>query len=476
MVAVAVGWQVYAIHQSAFDLGLIGLAEFVPLPLLALPAGQIADRVPRVRLFAAAILAEAVVAGLLLLVTIQGAHELWPFITLAALTGVTQAFGAPAGRSLTPEIVPTNLLAGALALRSVAGQLATVAGPAAGGLLFAIEPKALYTVAVTMLVVSAGWVLMVPDRRSHASEEPPPRLESLLGGIRLIRATPVLLGAITLDLFAVLFGGAVALLPLFARSILHTGPFGLGILRSAPAVGALVAGIRLARRPLGGRAGRTLLLVVGAFGASMIVFGLSRWFWMSLIALAVSGFVDMISMNIRSTIAALATPSDLRGRVNAVENVFISASNELGAFESGAAAALLGAVPAVVAGGLVTVALALGGTAPSRPSPASTASRTSSPPRCPSSSLRSSRSAASRASRSSDRPRASPPTRTRAPGHPRGRPCPAGRPHGRCTRGPPAAARGRLRDTGSRPCSRRPPRRTRGPTTASVRKRRRSGS
>jgi MFS family permease len=361
MVAVAVGWQVYAIHQSAFDLGLIGLAEFIPLPLLALPAGQMADRMPRVRLFAVSILAEAVIAGLLLLVTIEGARQLWPFVTLAALTGVTQAFGAPAGRSLTPEIVPTDLLAGALALRSVAGQLATVAGPAAGGLLFAIRPEAPYTVAVVMLVASVGWVLLVPEPGStEASEEPPPRLESLLGGIRLIRATPVLLGAITLDLFAVLFGGAVALLPLFARSILHTGPFGLGILRSAPAVGALVAGIRLARRPLRGPAGRTLLVVVGAFGVCMIVFGLSRSFWLSLIALAVSGFVDMFSMNIRSTIAALATPNELRGRVNAVENVFISASNELGAFESGAAAALLGPVPAVVAGGAVTVALALG--------------------------------------------------------------------------------------------------------------------
>jgi MFS family permease len=361
MVAVAVGWQVYAIHQSAFDLGLIGLAEFIPLPLLALPAGQLADRMPRVRLFALSILAEAVIAGLLLLVTIQGARQLWPFVTLAALTGVTQAFGAPAGRSLTPEIVPIDLLTGALALRSVAGQLATVAGPAAGGLLFAIRPEAPYTVAVVMLVASVGWVLLVPEPRSTAaSGEPPPRLESLLGGIRLIRATPILLGAITLDLFAVLFGGAVALLPLFARSILHTGPFGLGILRSAPAVGALVAGIRLARRPLRGPAGRTLLVVVGAFGVCMIVFGLSRSFWLSLVALAVSGFVDMFSMNIRSTIAALATPNELRGRVNAVENVFISASNELGAFESGAAAALLGAVPAVVAGGIVTVALALG--------------------------------------------------------------------------------------------------------------------
>jgi MFS family permease len=359
MIAVAVGWQVYAIHRSAFDLGLIGLAEFVPLPLLALPAGQLADRLSRVRVFAASMLAEAVVAALLLTVTIGGATQLWPFLALAALTGVTQAFGNPAGRSLAPEIVPGDLLAGALALRSVAFQTATVAGPAAGGLLFALRPEAVYITAIVLFVVAAASVLTVPSPRSARPTEPAPRLESLLGGIRMIRSTPIILGAITLDLFAVLFGGAVALLPLFARSILHTGPIGLGVLRSAPAVGALIAGVRLARRPLGGRAGRLLLVVVGTFGVSMIVFGLSRWFWLSALALAASGFADMISMNIRSTTVALATPNELRGRVNAVESVFISASNELGAFESGAAAAVLGAVPAVVAGGAVTVALAL---------------------------------------------------------------------------------------------------------------------
>jgi riboflavin transporter FmnP len=187
----------------------------------------------------------------------------------------------------------------------------------------------------------------------------PATVQTLFAGVRFIRGTPVILGAITLDLFAVLFGGAVALLPLYAKSILHTGPFGLGVLRSMVAVGALVAGFRLARRPLGGRAGRTLLLVVGTFGASMVVFGLSRSIVLSAVALAVSGFADMYSMNIRSTTVALATPNSLRGRVNAVENVFIGASNELGAFESGAAAALLGATPAVVAGGALTIVLAL---------------------------------------------------------------------------------------------------------------------
>jgi MFS family permease len=360
MASVAVGWQVYTIHHSAFDLGLIGLAEFAPVPLLALPAGQLADRLPRLPVVIVWGFADAAVTALLLVVTMRGAHQLWQFVALAALTGTMAALGNPAGRSLTPELVPADLLTGALALRSIAGQAATIAGPAVGGLLFAIQPEAVYATAIVLLVGSS--LMLLPISRPASVERvdnEPPGLSSLLGGIRFIRATPIILGAITLDLFAVLFGGAVALLPLFAKSILHTGPFGLGVLRSAVAVGALIAGIRIARKPLGGRAGRTLLIVVGTFGVSMVVFGLSHWFWLSALALAVSGFADMISMNIRATTVALATPNDLRGRVNAVEGVFIGASNELGAFESGAAAALVGAVPAVVAGGALTILLAL---------------------------------------------------------------------------------------------------------------------
>jgi hypothetical protein len=224
-----------------------------------------------------------------------------------------------------------------------------------------VQPELVYAVGALLLVAAAVVTLTVrqPDRVYLIGRRGRPTLESLLLGVRFIRSSPIILGAISLDLFAVLFGGAVALLPLYARSILHTGPFGLGVLRSATAVGALAAGIMLARKPLGGRAGRTLLLAVGIFGASMIVFGLSRWFPLSFAALAVSGFVDMLSMNIRSTTVALATPNDVRGRVNAVEGVFIGASNELGAFESGVAASLIGAVPAVVAGGAITIGLAL---------------------------------------------------------------------------------------------------------------------
>src|SRR5256885_6819100 len=236
MVSVAVGWQVFAIHRSAFDLGLIGLAEFAPVPLLALPAGQLADRLSRTALVFASSFAEAIVVGLLLLVTLGGARELWQFVALAALTGATSAFGTPAGRSLTPEIVPSELLAGALAMRSVGGQAATIAGPALGGLLFAIRPELVYASGAALLVVSALLVLGVSPAETTERAGPEPPLQNLLAGIRFIRSTPIILGAITLDLFAVLFGGAVALLPLFAREILHTGPLRLGVLRSATAV------------------------------------------------------------------------------------------------------------------------------------------------------------------------------------------------------------------------------------------------
>jgi len=361
MTAVAVGWQVYAIHRNPFDLGLIGLAEFLPLPLLALPAGQIADRFPRRIVFAVSLVVEIAVTALLLVVSLAGARQLWPFLALAFATGVAGALGAPAGRAIPPEVVSADLLASAMTFRSIAGQAAVIGGPAVGGVLFAVRPELVYGLAAGLLAAGLGCVLALGAPRAVEripGTEPAPGLASLLAGIGFIRRTPVMLGAISLDLFAVLFGGAVALLPVFARSILHTGPEGLGVLRSAPAVGALVAGVILARRPLGGNAGRTLLTVVALFGASMVVFGLSHWFALSIAALAVSGFADMISMNIRSTTVALATPDALRGRVNAVEMVFISASNELGAFESGVAAALVGAMPAVVAGGAATIAIA----------------------------------------------------------------------------------------------------------------------
>jgi len=360
MIAVAVGWQVYAIHENPLDLGLIGLAEFLPLLLLALPAGHLADRVPRRHVFAAAIVLDGAITAGLLAVTLSGARALWPFLLLATASGAAAAVGWPAARSLPPTLVSADLLASAMALRSIAFQSATIAGPAVGGVLFAVQPELVYLVAVVLFAVSLVCIIPVSERtQDRLLETATSSRETLLAGARFVRRTPVLLGAITLDLVAVLFGGAMALLPVFAKSILDTGPVGLGILRSSPAIGALAAGILLARRPIGGNAGRTLLIVVAVFGASHIVFGLSRSFPLSVAALAVAGFADMFSMNIRSMTVALATPDALRGRVNAVEMVFVSGSNELGAFESGVAAALIGAVPAVVIGGVVTIGVAV---------------------------------------------------------------------------------------------------------------------
>ncbi len=358
MLAVAIGWQVYAIHHDPLDLGLVGLAEFVPLPILALPAGQLADRVSRRLVTAASLVLDVGIAGFLLAVTLAGVHALWPYLTIGGLAGIASAVGSPATRALTPEIVPVELLQGALALRSVAGQIGVVVGPAVGGIIFAVEPLAVYAAAAALFVIALAAILALPYRAAPLADQPPPDWASLVAGVHFVLRTRMLLGAIALDLFAVLLGDSIALAPVFARTILDIGPIGLGALRTAPSVGALAAGVLLARRPLTRRAGPTLLVVVAVFGAGMIVFGLSRWLPLSLAALAVTGFVDMISMNIRATTVALVTPMELQGRVNAVEWVFISASNELGAFESGVVASLIGTVGAVVAGGAVMIGIA----------------------------------------------------------------------------------------------------------------------
>jgi MFS family permease len=355
MVVVAVGWQVYAIHRSALDLGLIGLMEFLPLPLLALPAGHLADRMPRKVVLAGSLIAELVIALLLLVVSLHGAHQLWPYLVIAALAGAANSVGAPAGRALPPSLVPLDLVQSAVTMRSIAFQVSVIVGPAVGGILFTVDPELVYGLAAGLILVGFACITQVREPPFEATTD---SSQALWAGIRFIRETRVVLGAISLDLFAVLFGGMLALLPLYARSILHTGPVGLGILRTAPAVGALSAALILARRPLRRHVGRTLLVAVAIFGAHAVVFGFSKSIVLSCVALAVGGFVDMYSMNIRSTTVALATPNDVRGRVLAVEWVFISGSNELGAFESGLAAAILGPVTAVVAGGIATIGIA----------------------------------------------------------------------------------------------------------------------
>jgi MFS family permease len=360
MIAVAIGWQVYGIRHKAFDLGLIGLLEFAPVFLLVLPAGALADRVSRRLVLAVSSALLIAVAAALIIVSEDGAHALWPFLALATASGVSTALSFPATRAMPPALVSRELLPSALALRSVATQMGMVAGPALGGVLFAIAPEVAYGAALALFALATAGVLMI---RLGTHPEPPAQrntqMQALLGGIHFIGDTPILLGVILLDLFAVLFGGAVALLPVFAQSILHPGPVGLGVLRSAPAVGAVAAGALLVRGPLRTPAGPTLIAVVSVFGASMIVFGLSHWLALSLAALAVSGAADIVSVNVRTMTATMITPDYVRGRVGAVEAVFVGASNQLGAFESGSAAALFGAVPAVVGGGALTIVIAL---------------------------------------------------------------------------------------------------------------------
>jgi MFS family permease len=366
MLEVAIGWEVYSQHRSALDLGWIGLAEFVPLFVLALPAGQLADRVSRRLIFAASLLLGAAVGVGLALVSGAGVTSIVPYLALAVGAGTAMALGTPAARAMSPTLVPAELLQSAMTLRSIATQSAQVIGPALGGLLYGTSPSLVYLLAAAACLTAWGIVLaMRPGQAADAATVEAARmseatsLQGVLEGLRFVKRTPILLGAILLDLLAVLFGGAVGLLPIFARSILHVGATGLGVLRAAPAVGALVGAAVITRRPIGGRAGRLLITVVLLYGASIVVFGLSRFYPLSLVALGVSGFVDLYSMNIRSTTVALASPDRLRGRVNAVEMVFISASNQLGYFESGLAASLVGTVPAVVGGGVMTMLIAL---------------------------------------------------------------------------------------------------------------------
>jgi MFS family permease len=357
MAVVAIGWQVYSIRENPLDLGLIGLAEFLPLLLLALPAGHLADRVPRRNLLTVMVSLNVLVLGGLLAITVADLGRVWPFFVLAFIQGIGSAIGAPAGRALTPSLVPQEILVSALAQRSIAFQGSAVVGPAIGGILFAIQPELVYVVAIGLSLCALACVLALRSGRVPAAEGIV-GLDEVLAGVRLIRRTRVLLGAISLDLFAVLLGGAVALLPIFAKDILEVGPTGLGFLRAAPAVGSLLAALAITRYPIRRRAGPKLLVVVAGFGACMVAFGLSRQMWLSMLALALGAAFDTVSVVLRSTILPLLTPDELRGRVTAVEMVFISASNELGAFESGVAAALIGAVPAVVLGGVATIAVA----------------------------------------------------------------------------------------------------------------------
>jgi len=354
MLSVAVGWQIYAISGRAFDLGLIGLVQFVPSVLLALPAGHIADQFERRRIVLLGQLVEwlaiAVLAGLSLA---HGIHEVG-ILLLVFVIGIAKAFEFPALQSMLPALVPAAILPRAMAVNASAGQAAMIMGPALGGLLYVAGPGVVYAVCGALYLISV--VLMARLRYEQAPpKREPATLKTLFAGVHFIRARKDVLGVISLDLFAVLLGGATALLPIFAKDILHTGPWGLGLLRAAPAVGALLMSVWLARHSMQRRVGAIMFASVAGFGVATLVFAVSTTLWLSLAALFVLGAFDMVSMVIRGALVQLDTPDDMRGRVSAVNAIFINTSNQLGEFESGMLAAWLGAVGATVIGGVGTL-------------------------------------------------------------------------------------------------------------------------
>ena len=358
MQAVAVGWQVYDMTSRALDLGLVGLAQFLPQLLFALVAGHVADRFDRRRILGVCMLAEAACAAMLLALALSGNGSRWSIFAVLTVFGTARAFESPANASLLPNLVPAAHLKSAIAWGSSAQQTAVIAGPALGGLLYALGPVTVFAVAAGAILAAAALVSTV--RLSVAATARPPGREplswaTLLAGLAFIRSRPAILGAISLDLFAVLLGGATALLPIYARDILFVGPWGLGLLRSAPALGALAMAVALASRPLRRRAGPLMFGAVAVFGVATVVFGLSTSFPVSFAALAMLGASDMVSVVVRSTLIQLSTPDAMRGRVSAVNFLFIGCSNQLGEFESGVTAAWLGAVPAVLIGGIGTL-------------------------------------------------------------------------------------------------------------------------
>ena len=356
MLMVAVGWQMYDLTGSAWDLGLVGLLQFVPALALVLVAGHVVDRHQRARIVALCLAAQMVIAIGLAAATVSGQASREALLIASVALGAVRAFQMPAQQALTPLLVPMALLPRALAFSSAGLQGAIVAGPALGGLVYMAGATATYACAA--LLFAAAALLCLTIRYLHAPSLTPVTMESLLAGVRFVARHKLVLGAISLDLFAVLLGGAVALLPMYAKDILQVGPAGLGLLRAAPAAGALLMSIVLTRWPVRRHAGRRLLMAVGCFGLGTLVFGLSHSFGLSLAALAVTGAADMVNVVVRQTLVQLETPDAMRGRVSAVNSVFIGGSNQLGEFESGATAAWLGPVGSVVLGALGTLAVA----------------------------------------------------------------------------------------------------------------------
>ena len=357
MQAVAVAWQVYGLTHRPLDLGLVGLAQFLPGIFLFLTAGHTADHVPRLRILQTCLAAFSLCSLLLLALTLRGLASVYPIYAVLLLNGAVRAFNYPASQAFLPLLVAEEDFPNAVAWSSSVFQAATIAGPMAGGVLYGLSgsPIPVYASAAIAYLMGLGLVSAI---RVRAAERPrAASLGMVLEGFRYIWRNQLILGVISLDLFAVLLGGAVALLPVYAREVLRVGAAGLGILRSAPGVGAVAMAIVVAHRPLTRRAGVTMLWCVFGFGLFTVVFGLSRNLPLSLAALALAGACDMVSVIVRQTMIQLATPDEMRGRVSAVNMVFVGASNEVGQFESGITAQWFGAVPAVVLGGLGTIAV-----------------------------------------------------------------------------------------------------------------------
>ena len=357
MMMVAIGWQMYDVTGSAYDLGLVGLCQFLPSLLLSLVVGQAADRYDRRRILQLCMAAQALVTICL----VSGAHGAWlsrSDILLASLAlGTVRAFQMPSMSALLPSLLPPAVLPQALAIYSAGGQAATIVGPALGGFIYIAGASAVYLFCGFLSLIAVGLMFGVGSPQQPMRKREPVTLQTVFAGLSFIWRRKVVLGAISLDLFAVLLGGATALLPIYAKDILHTGPWGQGLLRSAPAVGALLMSIYLSHSPIQQRVGKVMFGGVALFGVVTVIFGLSTSFMLSLLALGLSGVGDMISVVIRQSLVQLDTPDEMRGRVSAVNFIFIGASNQLGEFESGLTAAWFGPVASVVIGGLGTLAV-----------------------------------------------------------------------------------------------------------------------
>lgn len=357
MQAVIVAWQVYDITRDPMALAYVGLAQFLPMLLLLIPAGDWADRVSRKALLAGSWSVAALCSALLLWLSTLGAEGVAGIYAVLVLFGCSRAFTGPAMQSLLPQIVPREHLAQALATNSMLMRSAAIGAPVLGGLLYGVGGGALtYGVCAVALVLGVLLLWRVPVRYAAQREALQGSMwQRAIEGFGFIRSRPIVLGTISLDLFAVLLGGVVALLPVYAKEILHTGPEGLGLLRSSMAIGEVLMGLWLSARPVQRHVGKIMFAAVAIFGVANLVFALSHWFWLSMAMLALAGAADMVSVYIRSALVQFSTPDRLRGRVNAVNMLFVSSSNELGEFRAGAMAAVLGAVPAAIAGSVCTL-------------------------------------------------------------------------------------------------------------------------